>query len=224
LNVAARGFSRRLADSLQAPDSREDPLQLLDSMVEMLNRTDSFMAGHSQRVSDLSASIARLAKFSATDIEFVRRAGLVHDIGKVSIPEKVLRKSEPLTADEMHLIKLHPIFGASLLSRLPGMDSLVPVVLHHHERWDGSGYPGGLSMTDIPKEARVIAVADAYDAMTSYRPYGEVLSAEEALNELRRCSGTQFDPSLVDAMHEAFLYGLLERKTSVMYPRVEHKV
>jgi putative nucleotidyltransferase with HDIG domain len=193
-------------------------------MVEMLNRTDSFMAGHSQRVSDLSASIARLAKFSAVDVEFARRAGLVHDIGKVSIPEKVLRKSDPLTADEMHLIKLHPIFGASLLSRLPGMDSLVPVVLHHHERWDGTGYPGGLSMTDIPKESRVIAVADAYDAMTSYRPYGEVLSPEEALNELRRCSGTQFDPSLVDAMHEAFLYGLLERKTSVMYPRVEHKV
>lgn len=98
------------------------------------------------------------------------------------------------------------------------MDALIPVVLHHHERWDGAGYPAGLSMTDIPKEARVISVADAFDAMTSYRPYAEVMSADEALAELRRCSGAQFEPSVVDAMHEAFSYGLLESKTSVMFP------
>ena len=218
MNVAARGFSRRLADSLQAPDEREDPRQLLLSLVETLNRTDSFMAGHSERVAEISSSLGRLLKFSASDVDFVHRAGLAHDVGKIAIPEKVLRKTEPLTPDELHLIRLHPIFGASMLSRLPGMDSLIPIVLHHHERWDGTGYPAGLSMTDIPKEARVIAVADAFDAMTSYRPYAEVMSADEALAELRRCSGAQFEPSVVDAMHEAFSYGLLESKTSVMFP------
>lgn len=218
MNVAARGFSRRLADSLQAPDEREDPRQLLLSLVETLNRTDSFMAGHSERVAEISTSLARLLNFSASDVEFVHRAGLAHDVGKIAIPEKVLRKIEPLTSDEMHLIRLHPIFGASMLSRLPGMDSLIAVVLHHHERWDGAGYPAGLSMTDIPKEARVIGVADAFDAMTSYRPYAEVMSADEALGEIRRCSGAQFEPSVVDALHEAFSYGLLEAKSSVMFP------
>ena len=218
MNVAARGFSRRLADSLQAPEEREDPRQLLQSLVETLNRTDSFMAGHSERVAEISCSLARLLRFSTADVEFVHRAGLAHDVGKIAIPEKVLRKTEPLTSDELHLIRLHPIFGASMLSRLPGMDALIPIVLHHHERWDGAGYPAGLSMTDIPKEARVIAVADAFDAMTSYRPYAEVMSADEALTEVRRCSGAQFEPSVVDALHEAFSYGLIERKTSVMFP------
>ena len=214
MNVAAGGFSRRLADTLQAPAEREDPLRLLGSLVDMLNSTDSFMAGHSQRVSDLATNLARIADLEPSDIERVRRAGLIHDIGKVSIPERVLRKSDPLTDDELHLIRLHPIFGASMLSRLAGMEQIVPIVLHHHERWDGTGYPGGLSRIDIPIAARIIAVADAFDAMTSYRPYGEVLSSEEALAEMRQCSGTQFEPMLVDAMHEAFLYGLLTPKTN----------
>ena len=221
MSATARGFSRRLAGSLQAVDEpMEDPLHVVESLVEMLDRTDSFMAGHSRRVSELSVSLARLADFPAKDIELVRRAGLVHDIGKNSIPEKVLRKQGPLTPDEMHLIRLHPIFGASMLSRLPGMNVLVPIVLHHHERWDGTGYPGGLAMTDIPRESRIIAMADAFDAMTSYRPYGEVLTTDEALAEIRRCSGTQFEPLLVEAMHDAYRYGLLDTKTRAMYPKV----
>lgn len=218
MNVAARGFSRRLADSLQAPDEREDPRQLLMALVETLDRTDSFMAGHSERVAEMSSSLARLLNFSAADVEFIHRAGLAHDVGKIAIPERVLRKNGALTPDELHLIRLHPIFGASMLSRLPGMETLVPIVLHHHEWWDGTGYPAGLSMIDIPKEARVIGVAEAFDAMTSFRPYAEVLSPEEALAELRRCSGSQFEPSVVDAMHEAYSYGLLDKKTSVMFP------
>ncbi len=218
MSVAARGFSRRLADSLQAPDEHEDPRQLLLAMVETLDRTDSFMTGHSERVAEMSTSVARLLNFSAPDVEFIHRAGLAHDLGKIAIPEKVLRKNEPLTPDELHLIRLHPIFGASMLSRLSGMEALVPIVLHHHERWDGTGYPGGLSMTDIPKEARVIGVIDAFDAMTSYRPYAEVVSHEEALAELRRCSGSQFEPSVVEAMHDAYSYGLLDNKRSVLFP------
>ena len=221
MNATVRGFSRRLAGSMQAvAEPVDDPVQVVNSLVEMLDRTDSFMAGHSLRVAELSVSLARLADLPAQDIELVRRAGLVHDIGKNSIPEKVLRKQGPLTDDEMHLIRLHPIFGASMLSRLPGMNILVPIVLHHHERWDGTGYPGGLSMTDIPRESRIIAVADAFDAMTSYRPYGEVRTSEEALTEIRRCSGTQFEPMLVEAMHDAYRYGLLDTRTSAMYPKV----
>ena len=211
--AAAKGFSKRLADSLQPQHESEDPLQLLLALVDIVDRSDSYMAGHSVRVAELSASLARLVGSSHEDIDFVRRVGLLHDIGKAGVPEKVLRKQGPLTADELHLIRLHPILGASIMSRVEGAEAYVPAVLHHHERWDGAGYPAGLGMTDIPREARIIGVADAYDAMTSYRSYGQALSAEEALNELRTNSGSQFEPVLVDAMHDAFLYGLLGKKS-----------
>ena len=218
MRVVAGGFPKRLAESLQAPDG-EDPLQLLHHFVDMLNRSDSYTSGHSGRVADIAVVLARLTDSSSSDIDLVRKAALLHDIGKVGIPEKVLRKHGPLTKEERYLVELHPIFGASILARVREAAPMVPIVLHHHERWDGTGYPGKLSMTDIPPLSRVIAVADAYDAMTSYRTYGPALTSEEALEELRHCSGSQFEPRLVDAMHEAFAYGLVERKKSVVFPQ-----
>lgn len=212
MRVVAGGFPRRLADSLQAPVDSEDPLQLLLSLVDVVNRTDSYTDGHSSRVADVAVVLARLLDCTTDEIELVRRAAVLHDIGKAGVPEKVLRKHGGLTKEERHMIDFHPVFGASILARFPSAAPLVPIVLHHHERWDGSGYPGRLSMTDIPLAARIISVADAFDAMTSYRTYGPALSAEEALEELRRHSGTQFEPRLVDAMHEAYWYGLIERK------------
>ena len=220
MNTVTGSFSKRLAEALQTQTPEDDGGQVVQALVELVNRSDSYTAGHSARVADVCAILARLCEFHPPEVELVRRAALVHDIGKIGIPEKVLRKHGALTPDEMHLVRLHPIFGASLLSRVPDMTKLVPAVLHHHERWDGTGYPTGLSMTDIPREARLIGVADAYDAMTSYRTYGPALTSEEAMNELRRNSGTQFEPGLVDAMHEAFAYGLLERRnSSVIFPQ-----
>ncbi|HET7482825.1 MAG TPA: HD-GYP domain-containing protein [Actinomycetota bacterium] len=220
MNTVAGSFSKRLAEALQTQLPEDDRSQLVHMLVDVVNGSDSYTAGHSARVADCAAILARMCEFLPSEIENVRRAALVHDIGKIGIPEKVLRKHGPLTDDEMHLVRLHPIFGASLLSRIPEMTKLVPAVLHHHERWDGTGYPTGLSMLDIPREARIIAVADAYDAMTSYRTYAPALSSEEAMNELRHHSGTQFEPGLVDAMHEAFAYGLLERRSSsVIFPQ-----
>ena len=218
MRVVAGGFPKRLADSLQAPVDGEDSLQLLHSLVDVVNKTDSYTSGHSARVSDTSVVLARLADCSTTEIDVIRRGALLHDIGKIGIPEKVLRKHKPLTKEERHLIDMHPIFGASILARFPEAAPYVPIVLHHHEHWDGSGYPGKLAMTDIPRSARIVAVADAYDAMTSYRTYGPALSSEDALSQLRRGAGSQFEPGLVDAMHEAFAYGLIERGKSVMFP------
>ena len=218
MKVVAGGFPKRLADTLQAPVEGEDSLQLLHSLVDVVNKSDSYTAGHSSRVSDISVVLARLADCTTTEIDVIRRGALLHDIGKIGIPEKVLRKHSPLTKEERHLIDLHPIFGASILARVPDAAPYIPIVLHHHEHWDGSGYPGKLSMMDIPRLARIVSVADAYDAMTSYRTYGPALSSEDALAELRACSGTQFEPSLVDAMHEAFAYGLIERGRSVVFP------
>ncbi len=203
MKVVAGGFPRRLADSLQATADDEDPLQLLHFLVDIVNRTDSYTSGHSARVADIAAVLARLIDCSVKDVDLIRRAALVHDIGKLGIPEKILRKHGPLTKEERHLIDLHPIFGASMLARVPEAAPLVPAVLHHHEHWDGSGYPGKLSMTDIPLPARIIAVADAFDAMTSNRPYRPAMSIDDAVVELRRCSGTQFDPQCVTALERA---------------------
>jgi HD-GYP domain-containing protein (c-di-GMP phosphodiesterase class II) len=111
-------------------------------------------------------------------------------------------------------VKLHPVVGAGMLSRIAGMEALVPIVLHHHERWDGLGYPRGLSGVDIPMQSRMILVADAYDAMTSRRPYGPTLTPHEALAELRRFAGQQFDPLMVDKMHAAFMLGVLDPPAS----------
>ncbi len=219
MQVVAGGFPKRLAESLQAPAAGEDPLQLLHFIADAVNMSDSYTSGHAARVADVAAIVARLIDCTVSEIDTIRRAALLHDIGKIGVPEKVLRKRGALTREERHMIDLHPVFGASILARVPEAAALVPLVLHHHEHWDGGGYPGKLSMTDIPLGARVIAIADAYDAMTSYRTYGPALPSEHALDELRRCSGSQFEPRLVDTIHDAFSYGLIERRQSLVFPQ-----
>ena len=204
------GLPKRLSQSIDARIIGDDYQQALTGLVRAVNDHDTYTAGHSCRVSDYTGQLGRVLGLPRAEISFLRQAGLLHDIGKVGIPDRVLRKNGRLTEDELHLIRLHPILGASIVSRFENMERMIPVVLHHHERWDGSGYPSGLSGVDIPREARAIFVADAFDAMTTDRPYGEILSGEEALAELRRCSGDQFDPVFVDAMHEAWRSGLLD--------------
>lgn len=184
--------------------------QLIDTLIATVNEHDTYTGGHSRRVADFATHLARLMELHPHQVALSRQAGFVHDIGKIGIPDKILKKKEPLTEEEFHLIRLHPILGASILSRMPSMDPIIPIVLHHHERWDGRGYPSGLAKTDIPLEARIIFVADAFDAMTTDRPYGRVLSSEEALGELRDGADTQFDPIVVGAMEEVFELGLLE--------------
>jgi HD-GYP domain-containing protein (c-di-GMP phosphodiesterase class II) len=224
MRVVAGSFPKRLADSLQAPSSGGDSMQMLHLVVDIVNGSDSYTSGHSTRVSEMAAVVAKLADCTPAQVDVVRRAAAVHDIGKIGVPEKVLRKHGPLNAEERRMVNLHPIFGASMLARVPEAADLVPAVLHHHEHWDGSGYPGRLSMMDIPLPARIISVADAFDAMTSYRTYGPALTPEAALQELRKCSGSQFDPRLVEAMHDAFSYGLLERRKATLYPQTVGQV
>lgn len=210
MKSVARGFPRRLAESLQAKDELEAAWDTLDSLVAAVNDHDSYTGGHSGRVSRIAADLSRLLGSSPADQVFVKQAALVHDVGKISIPDPVLRKRGALTDEELHLVRLHPIMGASILSRMPGLEKLVTIVLHHHEHWDGSGYPSGLKEVEIPLESRIIAIADAFDAMTSNGAGGSQMRTEDALAELRRCSGKQFDPLLVDAMHEAYRNGLLD--------------
>jgi HD-GYP domain-containing protein (c-di-GMP phosphodiesterase class II) len=136
---------------------------------------------------------------SREELELTQLAASLHDVGKLALPEDLLRKPTPLTAPERATLEQHAQIGFRMLESL-GVDPVAESVLHHHERWDGTGYPDRLAGDEIPVGARIIFVADAYDAMTSDRPYGDRATADEALAEIARCAGTQFDPALVDAL------------------------
>ena len=168
------------------------------SLARAVDSRDAYTGSHSDRVASLSAQIAENLGLSVDEIELTRLAGSLHDLGKLAIPEEILRKPSSLTDAERLVLERHPQIGYRMLESL-GVDPIADWVLHHHERWDGSGYPDGLGTDRIPLGARIIFVADAFDAMTSDRLYRPALSADDAVAEMERCAGTQFDPDVVNA-------------------------
>ena len=196
--------ARKVVDFDAAPREQKRVLEIL---LDTIERYDTYTGGHSHRVARYAAHVARLLGLAYPTVELVRHAAFVHDIGKILIPETIVQKPGPLTDDERDIVKMHPELGARMLERRPAMRDLARIVRHHHERWDGMGYPDGLSRTVIPIESRIIFVADAFDAMTTERPYGRVLTPQEAGAELRRCAGTHFDPGVVGAMRLALNSG-----------------
>jgi diguanylate cyclase (GGDEF)-like protein len=168
------------------------------SLAKAVDARDTYTGSHSERVSELAARIATRLGLDAEQVELTRLAGSLHDLGKLAIPEEILRKPGELTDSERLVLERHPQIGFRMLDSL-GVDPVAAVVLHHHERWDGAGYPNGLRGDAIPLGARIIFVADAYDAMTSDRVYRAKRSAAAAIAELERCSGTQFDPTIITA-------------------------
>jgi diguanylate cyclase (GGDEF)-like protein len=187
----------RLAES---PDSAAR-YRAAASLARAVDERDTFGGSHSQRVGDYSARIATRLGADEPTVELTRLAGNLHDLGKLAIPEEILRKPSTLSDAERLVLERHPQIGARMLESL-GVEQVAEWVLHHHERWDGAGYPNRLDGDHIPLAARIVFVADAYDAMTSEHTYGERLSEEEALAELERCAGTQFDPAVVTALKE----------------------
>jgi HD-GYP domain-containing protein (c-di-GMP phosphodiesterase class II) len=167
------------------------------------------MRGHGDRVTALAEAIALRLGWDADRLATLHYAGPLHDIGKVAVPRQILAKRAPLTPDERVEIQRHPGAGASLVVPIRSARGALPYVLYHHERWDGGGYPTGMRGGEIPIEARVIAVADAFDAMTSPRPYRRPFTTERALEEVDRCSGTQFDPTVAEAFLEIWSRGVL---------------
>jgi HD-GYP domain-containing protein (c-di-GMP phosphodiesterase class II) len=160
--------------------------------------------GHGDRVTALAEPVARRLGWDRERIAELRFGAPLHDIGKVAIRRDVLRKPGPLTLDELHQIRRHPRAGAELVLPIRSAHRALPYVLFHHERWDGGGYPAGIRGRSIPLEARLIAVADAFDAMTSSRPYRPALEFDRALVELASCAGTQFDPLVAEAFLEVW--------------------
>ena len=175
---------------------------LLTALAEVIDLRNPFVLGHSQHVRRYSILIAKKLGLLPKRIELIHKAGLLHDIGKLGIPDSILLKPAPLSSQEYNTIKMHTTLGAEILEKSHSLRDLVPVIRHHHERFDGTGYPDGLHGSQIPLEARIISVADAVEAMASDRPYRKALSFQEILEELKDHAGNQFDPLVVEAVLE----------------------
>ena len=169
-----------------------------------IDARDAYTRGHSTRVTAIAEAIARRLNWDEERLELLQLGGPLHDVGKLAIPDELLRKPGRLDDEEMAQIREHPRLGARILLRLSAFRDALPYVLYHHERWDGTGYPSGKAGEEIPLEARVLAIADAFDAMTSDRPYRRALTRDEALAEIDRCAGTQFDPRIAEVFLELF--------------------
>jgi HD-GYP domain-containing protein (c-di-GMP phosphodiesterase class II) len=178
---------------------RNQILTMACTLVSLVDLRDSYTGGHSTRVAAYTRSMAVQLGLSDRDTEAVVMAASLHDIGKIGVPEHILRKPGRLTDEEFEYIRKHPEFGWMVLRGVEGFEEISLMLLHHHERLDGRGYPGGLVGDEIPLGARIIAVADSFDAITSDRPYRRAASPEKAAAELERCAGTQFDPDVAQA-------------------------
>jgi HD-GYP domain-containing protein (c-di-GMP phosphodiesterase class II) len=172
---------------------------MLAALSEAIEARDPYTRGHSVRVTALAYAVADRLGWSAERLATLRLGGALHDVGKLSVSPRILRKRGPLSTAERAEIELHPVAGVRLIGDYVEARPAVPYVLHHHERWDGTGYPGRLGEAEIPVEARLLAIADAFDAMTSERPYRAAISTARALDELARCAGAQFDPAFTAA-------------------------
>lgn len=180
-------------------------LGTLKALTAAIDAKDRYTCGHSERVAHLAARLAEAMGLPKEHVERIHIAGLVHDVGKIGVPEEVLGKAGKLTEEEFSLIKLHPEIGFRILKDIPLLQDVLPGVLHHHERWDGRGYPHGLMGDHIPLPARIIGLVDTFDAMSSTRSYRPAMPRDKVLAEIQRCAGSQFDPELVPAFFKVDL-------------------
>jgi putative nucleotidyltransferase with HDIG domain len=172
----------------------------LTALMSALDARDRETEGHSIRVSRLACLLGEAMGLNGHQLKALERGALLHDIGKIGISDTILHKPGKLTDDEWRLMRIHPDIGARIVEGIPFLQDTLPVIRYHHERWDGSGYPVGLRDKDIPIQARIFAVADVFDALTSKRTYREKSTAEEALQYLREQAGVLFDPAIVEAL------------------------
>jgi len=181
-----------------APDVERETLNTIYALAATIEARDPYTYGHSRKVRAYAVALAEALGLPSEKVALVSHAALLHDIGKIGILDEVLNKPSMLDNQEWELIKSHPQLSRNIVGHVPSLTPCLPAILHHHERWDGNGYPAGLKGKAIPLEARILAIADAFDAMTSPRPYRAPLPFQEAIDELKRCAGSQFDPELIE--------------------------
>lgn len=178
-------------------------------LAEAIDAKDPYTRGHSDRVKRMSLSIARGMGFSEERLESLEYGALLHDIGKIGIKDEILQKQGPLSPEEYRIIQEHPLIGEKIVEGVEFFKDKIPMIRHHHEHYDGNGYPDGLSGENIPLEARIISVPDAFDAMTSIRPHRKAKPLQEVLEEMEKFRGTQFDPKVLDYFLREKVYRLL---------------
>ena len=181
---------------------QQDYLRTINALASAIDARDSYTMHHSENVAKYAVAIAQNMQRKNHEIGLLKQAALLHDIGKIGIKDAILLKEGPLTPDEFEQIKQHPIKGEEIINILPSLKRVASLIRHHHERYDGSGYPDGVRGQDIDLGARILAVADVFDAMTTDRPYRKAFSFKDAFDELERNKGTQFDPEIVEHMRK----------------------
>jgi len=191
--------------------SRHNGLSTIYALASIVEARDPYTYGHSRRVNTYAVALAEKVGLSSDEVSRVSTAAMLHDIGKIGILDRVLNKKGKLSEEDWEMIRAHPKLGATIIGRIPNLVPCVSTILHHHERWDGGGYPEGLKGEEISLEARILAVADSFEAMTSARPYRSAMCCEKAVKELRRCAGSQFDPELVEVFLGIIEAGLPEK-------------
>jgi putative two-component system response regulator len=206
--VRARLARSRQLEMAQLQQAYEASLTALANAIDLRDR---YTRGHVERVTSYAMIIASCMDWPEWRVEQLRFGAILHDIGKIHIRETTLFKAAPLTEEEWEEIKKHPINGAEMIKDIPYLSNAVSIVRHHHERWDGKGYPDRLAGEKIPIDARIVAVADAFDAMTTERPYSPRHDLEEAYEEILNCSGKQYDPQVVEAFRIAWDSGELHK-------------
>jgi len=179
-------------------DVRSLSIATIRSLATAIDARDPYTRGHSEEVTHLAVQLARELGWSGGDLEMLEFAALLHDVGKIAVPDYILRKVEPLKPDEWTIIRLHPYHSAQIVKPIASLQRVIPWIYHHQERWDGTGYPDGLKGEDIPLASRIIAVVDTFNAMTTERPYRKARSITDALEEIERCAGSQFDPRIAE--------------------------
>jgi response regulator RpfG family c-di-GMP phosphodiesterase len=202
LDFIADTASVAINNQIKGIKLQESYFATMKSLALALDAKDRYTAGHSESVQQYSVRIAQRLSLTQEEIATIERAGALHDIGKIGIPDAIINKPGRLTPEEFEKIKEHPAIGEQMILPIPFLGSARGIIRHHHERFDGRGYPDGISGPEIERGARIMAVADTFDAMTSDRSYRKALNLEEALAELNRCRNTQFDPTAVEAFEE----------------------
>jgi putative nucleotidyltransferase with HDIG domain len=208
----------RMSDSIEvafeqirraARENHELFLASIRALAEAIDAKDPYTRGHSERVATYAAAVAREMEMSAEDVERIRLSALLHDVGKIGVDDRIIRKPTALTEEEFEAMKTHPIKGAAIMSAIPQLADVIPGMRYHHEKWSGGGYPDGLVGEKIPMQARIVSVADTYDAMTTTRPYQKAMEIDYVVERIRQFAGVRYDPVVVSAFLRAYQKGNL---------------
>jgi putative nucleotidyltransferase with HDIG domain len=197
-------YSNRSGRVVELFDTRAAHLQTVIMLANVIEARDPYTAGHLERVRRLALNLAFALNWSTEDITLLEFGAILHDIGKIVVPSRILKKSGPLDEEEWKLMRQHPEAGAKMLDGVDHLKSAIPYVLYHHEWWNGSGYPEGLRGLKIPREGRLLAIVDAFDAMTTNRPYHVSMAARDAIEEIRQNQGIYFDPEMVEVFIRSY--------------------